>query len=145
MARDPRKIIQGTVVLDSQGLSLLIDENAKMLGRLQKARDESFGVAISAITIVEAPASGRRRQRRDFVLSRLDIEPAGRELALLASELLSRTGMSGHANAIDAVVAATALKSMRPTVLYTSDPQDMTALCAEPDRPDDEGVLILRV
>lgn len=145
MARGPRQIIQGAVVLDSQGLSLLIDEDERMVKRLQKARAESFHVVISALTIVETSAAARRRQRRDFVLSRLRIEPVTRDLTLLASELLHRETMSGHKHAIGAVVAATALQQVRPTLLYTSDPDDLTALCAEPERPKDARVIIVRV
>jgi predicted nucleic acid-binding protein len=145
MARGARQIIQGCVVLDSQGLSLLVDEDERMGRRIEKARAESFQVVISAITIVEASAAGSRRGRRDFVLSRLHVEPVTRELTLLAAELLRRNGMGGHRRAIDAVVAATALQQDRPTLLYTSDPDDLAALCAEPDRPKPERVIIIRV
>jgi predicted nucleic acid-binding protein len=145
MARRARQIIQGSVVLDSQGLSLLVAEDERMVRRIEKARAESFQVVISAITIAEASSPGPCRGRRDFVLSRLHIEPVTRELTLLAAELLLRTGMSGHRNAIDAVVAAAALEQARPTLLYTSDPDDLAALCAEPDRPKAERVIIIRV
>jgi predicted nucleic acid-binding protein len=145
MARGARQIIQGSVVLDSQGLSLLLNEDERMVRRIQEARAESFQVVISAITIVETSLAGPRRQRRDFVLSRLHIEPVTRELTLLAAELLHRTGLGGHQHAIDAVVAATALQQMKPTLLYTSDPHDMAALCGEPDRPKGERVIIIRV
>jgi predicted nucleic acid-binding protein len=145
MAGGARQIIQGSVVLDSQGLSLLIDEDERMVRRIQKSRGESFHVVISAITIAEASSAGPRRRRRDFVLSRLHIEPVTRELTLLAAELLLQTGMSGHRHAIDAVVAATALQQRRPALLYISDPDDLAALCAEPDRPKDERVIIIRV
>lgn len=145
MARGPRQIIQGSVVLDSQGLSLLLDEDERMVKRVEKARAESFQVVISAMTIVEAETVGRSRRRRDFVLSRLHIAPVTRELTLLAAELLHRTGMHGHQHAIDSVVAATALQQTRPVLLYTSDPDDMSALCSEPDRQKDERVMIIRV
>lgn len=145
MARGTRQVIQGSVVLDGQGLSLLIAEDERMVKRVQTARAESFHVAISAITIVEASSPGLRRSRRDFVLSRLHVEPVNRELTLLAAELLHRAGMTGHAHAIDAVVAATALQQVRPTLLYTSDPDDLSALCAEPDRSKDDRVVIIRV
>lgn len=58
MARGAREIIQGTVVLDSQGLSLLLEEDTRMIKRIAKAREESFQVVISAITILESPGSG---------------------------------------------------------------------------------------
>jgi hypothetical protein len=145
MARGAREVIQGSVVLDSQGLSLLLQEDERMVKRIEKARSESFHVVISAITILEAEPGGSARRRRDFILSRLHIEPVTRELTLLAAELLHRTGMRGHQHAIDSVVATTALRQVRPVILYTSDPDDLTALCTEPDRPKDEHVIIIRV
>jgi len=54
MARGAREIIQGTVVLDSQGLSLLLQQDERMIKRVEKARSENFHVVISAITILEA-------------------------------------------------------------------------------------------
>jgi len=52
--------------------------------------------------------------------------------------------MRGHQHAIDSAVAATALRQVRPLLLYPSDPDDMAALCAEPGRPKDERVVIIR-
>ena len=145
MARGSRQIVQGSVVLDSQGLSLLIDEDPRMISRLEKARTESFQVVISALTILETTGAGHRRPRRDFVLSRLHIEPVTREMALLGADLLQREAMSGHQHAIDSVVAATALRQIRPVILYTSDPGDLGALCAEPDRPKEDRVVVITV
>jgi hypothetical protein len=116
-----------------------------MVKRVEKARSESFQVVISALTILKTEPVSPSRRRRDFVLSRLRIEPVTRELTLLAAELLHRTGMRGHEHAIDSVVAATVLRQIRPTILYTSDPDDLTALCAAPDRPKDQRVVIIRV
>lgn len=145
MARGARQIIQGSVVLDSQGLSLLLNEDERMIKRVEKARSESFLVSISAVTILETDSGGPALRRRDFVLSRLHIEPVTRELTLLAAELLHRNGMRGHQHALDSVVSATALQQPRPTIVYTSDPGDLTALCSEPDRPKDQRVVIIRV
>lgn len=145
MARGPRQVIQGSVVLDSQGLSLLIDEDQRMLLRIRQARAESFQVSVSAITLVEAPCAGARRQRRDFLMSRLHIEPVTSDVTLLAAHILVQAGMTGHRHAIDAVVAATAVREPRPVLLYTSDPNDMAALCAEPDRPKGDRVAIIGV
>ena len=145
MARGAREIIQGTVALDSQGLSLLLQEDERMVKRIDKARSENFHVVISAITILESDSAGPARRRRDFVLSRLQIDTVSRDLALHAAELLHRAGMRGHRHAIDSVVAATALRQRRPTILYTSDPGDLAALCSEPERPKDERVVIIHV
>jgi predicted nucleic acid-binding protein len=145
MARGTREIVQGTVVLDSQGLSLLLQEDARMVKRVEKARSENFHVVISAMTILESDPAGPARRRRDSVLSRLRIEAVTREVALGAADLLRRTGMGGHTHAIDSVVAATALRQVRPAILYTSDPGDLIALCSGPERSKDERVAIVRV
>ncbi len=145
MARGTRQVIQGSVVLDSQGMSLLLSEDERMIRRVEKARSESFHVVISAITILETEHARLSRPWRDFVLSRLHIETLTRELTMYGAQLLHNAGMRGHQHAIDSAVAATALRQVRPVLLYTSDPDDMAALCAEPERPKDERVVIIRV
>jgi hypothetical protein len=67
------------------------------------------------------------------------------ELARRAGELLGTTGLSGHRCAIDAVVAVTALSSARPVVLLTSDPDDMSRLVEEPDRPKEHRITVVHV
>ena len=53
--------------------------------------------------------------------------------------------MSGHRCAIDSVVAATALALPRPLVLLTSDPDDLSKLVEEPERPKHERIAVVRV
>jgi predicted nucleic acid-binding protein len=72
------------------------------------------------------------------VLSRVIVLPVTAQIARRAGELLGVTGLSGHRCAIDAVVAATALELERPTILLTSDPDDMNRLVEEPSRPKAE-------
>lgn len=43
--------------------------------------------------------------------------------------LLTETGLHGHKYAIDAVVAATAMRVSGRSVVLTSDPEDMIMLC----------------
>jgi predicted nucleic acid-binding protein len=61
----------------------------------------------------------------------LRVEPVSEEIALHALELLSDTGLHGNKYAIDAVVAATALRSTRPTIVLTSDEDDLLTLCGK--------------
>ncbi|GAA1817212.1 hypothetical protein [Actinomadura chokoriensis] len=51
----------------------------------------------------------------------------------------------GHRCAIDAVVAVTALEAARPVVLLTSDPDDLSRLVEEPERPKNQRVAVLHV
>jgi predicted nucleic acid-binding protein len=85
---------------------------------------------MSAVTIVEADYEGVDRGRRDFVLSRIAILDVDEELAMVAGELLRATRLHGHSHAIDAVVAATAVRQEAPVLIYTSDPGDLGTLCA---------------
>jgi predicted nucleic acid-binding protein len=64
-------------------------------------------------------------------LSRLRIEPVTDEISLHAIDLLREAGLHGHKYAIDAVVAATALRATKPITILTSDTDDMRKLCGK--------------
>ena len=51
------------------------------------------------------------------------------EVSVRALELLRSAGLQGHEYAIDAVVAATALRSTGPVMVLTSDEHDLLELC----------------
>ena len=122
--------MSGTVILDSEGLSLLLRDNRIMVARLVAARKRDDRVVVSAMTIVEAYHQRVRPDRLAWVLSRLSVEPVTKEIAHKATGLLRDAGnLHGHKYAIDAVVAATALQSHRPVTVLTSDPDDLTRLC----------------
>ncbi len=55
----------------------------------------------------------------------------GEEEAKAASALLMGAALHGHTYAIDAAVAAIALKQRHPVVMLTSDVDDMTKLCGD--------------
>lgn len=132
MARRVRYVRRGCVVLDSQALSLLIDGQELMVKRLDKARKSGVEVVTSVLTILEAERGGTDLARRDFVLSRIVVESVDQELATLAGELLRANRLHGHRHAIDAVLAATALRQEAPVIIYTSDPEDLAKLCDAP-------------
>jgi hypothetical protein len=73
------------------------------------------------------------------------VQPVSPDLGRRAGELLGSTGLSGHRCAIDALVAATALELARPGLLLTSDPDDLTRLVEEPDRPKAERIAVVHV
>ncbi|MGH3155948.1 MAG: type II toxin-antitoxin system VapC family toxin [Streptosporangiaceae bacterium] len=102
-------------------------------------------VAVSAITLTEVLRGGPRDATVHRVLSRITIVPVSPEVARRAGELLGATGLSGHRCAIDAVVAATALGLERPVALLTSDPDDMSRLVEEPERPKAQRIAVIRV
>jgi predicted nucleic acid-binding protein len=135
----------GTLVLDSEGLSKLAAGDARTRGYLDSARARGARVAVSAITLTEALGGGPRDAAVHRVLSRITVVPVSPEIARRAGELLGTTGLSGHRCAIDAVVAATALELERPVVLLTSDPDDLSKLVEEPERPKAHRIAVVHV
>ncbi|WP_198286979.1 type II toxin-antitoxin system VapC family toxin [Frankia sp. QA3] len=103
------------------------------------------GVVVSSITLTEVLRGGPRDAAVHRVLARIRVLPVTPDLARSADELLGATGPSGHRCAIDAVVAATALRADRPAILLTSDVDDLHRLVDEPDRPQDSRVVVVHV
>jgi predicted nucleic acid-binding protein len=121
--------VSGTLILDSEGLSRVIDDERWVMTQVKGARLNRMLVVTSAATLVEARDPRTSQARFDWALSRLTIEPVTEEVARAASRLLGKHGMHGHQHAIDAMVAATALAARAPKVILTSDPDDMARLC----------------
>jgi hypothetical protein len=88
-------------------------------------------VVISALTIIEAVHGRTDQARLRWILSGVRIVHVGDEEARAASAVLIAAGLHGHKCAIDAAVAEMALRQRRPTVLLTSDIDDMTKLCGD--------------
>jgi predicted nucleic acid-binding protein len=100
-------------------------------------------VVVSAVTLAEVLRGGSRDAAVHRVLARSTVVPVSRDLGRRAGELLGSVGLSGHRQAIDAVVAATALSLPRPVVLLTSDPDDMSRLVEEPERLKHERIAVV--
>lgn len=135
----------GTLVLDGEGVSKLASGDGRVRGYLEAARARRARVAVSAITLAEVLRGDARDAAAHHVISRITVVPVSAEIARRAGELLGKTGLSGHRCAIDAVVAATALEMERPVVLLTSDPDDLTKLVEEPERPKGQRVAVVHV
>ncbi|MCL2091867.1 MAG: PIN domain-containing protein [Micrococcales bacterium] len=126
------RIVPRTVVLDAQGLSLLVDRDEAMTAFLLAARRAETPVVVSPVTIVEAVHRGTDRSRLDWLLSRLVVEPVTEPDARAAVRLLHEAGgLHGHTHAIDALVAALALRLPAPVVVVTSDPDDWNRLVGD--------------
>jgi len=121
----------GTLVLDSQGLSLYLEQDRGVLAMVRSALDRGANRVISGATLIEAHHSGVKSARWNFVLSQLDTKPLSVEWCREATGRLSRTGLHGHKYAIDAMVAVTAMHQPGPIVMLTSDVDDMAKLCGE--------------
>ncbi|ASF13046.1 DNA-binding protein [Nocardia brasiliensis] len=128
--RQSRKTLHaGTLVLDCDGLSRLVDDSASVVAVVAEARSRGMEVVISALTIIEAAHRKTDRARLAWLLSALRIEPVDDSTAKAASALLLDAGLHGHEHAIDAVVAEMAVRQAPPVLMLTSDPDDMRKLC----------------
>ncbi|MFJ3905209.1 DNA-binding protein [Streptomyces sp. NPDC090025] len=122
---------EGTLVLDSEGLSKLLVDDERVVALVAEARSRGMEVVICALTIIEAVHARTNKNRLGWLLSGLRVIPVGDEEAKAASALLMNAGLHGHKYAIDAAVAEAALRQQRPVVMLTSDVDDMAKLCGE--------------
>ncbi|MGX2994848.1 PIN domain-containing protein [Streptomyces sp. JNUCC 64] len=119
-----------SLVLDSEALSLLLRDDRGMAARIEASRQAGVPVLVSALTIVEAVQGRTDLARLKWVLSRLRVEPVSQEDSLTAVTLLRDAGgLHGHKYAIDALVAALALRAPAPAIVLTSDRDDWAKLC----------------
>jgi hypothetical protein len=131
MARARSRLSAGTVVLDCEGLVRWCQADQRVTAIVREAQDNDFRVVVSAMTPIEAQNVRVKSDRLTWHLSRLKIEPVTEELCMRAIELLREARLHGHKYAIDAVVAATALRAIRPVIVLTSDEEDMSTLCGK--------------
>ncbi|MFE5600492.1 DNA-binding protein [Streptomyces coelicoflavus] len=122
---------EGTLVLDSEGLSKLLDDDETVVALVAEARARGMEVVICALTIIEAVHARTNKARSSWLSSGLRVVPVGDEEAKAASTLLMGASLHGHKYAIDAAVAEAALRQQRPVVVLTSDIDDMTKLCGD--------------
>ncbi|MEV5707339.1 DNA-binding protein [Actinoallomurus sp. NPDC052274] len=122
---------EGTLVLDCEGLSKLVDDHERVVALVTESRKRGMEVVISALTIIEAAHRRTDKARLAWLLSGVRIVHVGEEEAKAASTRLINAGLHGHKYAIDAVVAEMAVRQRRPVVLLTSDIDDMTKLCGD--------------
>lgn len=121
--------MSGTLVLDCEGLSKLVQRTSELTEWLAAAEAEDARVVISSVTLVEARDPKMQQARFDYALSRVNIVPPSEAIARHASKILAQAGLHGHKYALDAIVAATALAAPPPITVLTSDPDDLLMLC----------------
>ncbi|MEU2207123.1 DNA-binding protein [Streptomyces hygroscopicus] len=121
----------GTLVLDSEGLSKLLNDDESVVALVAEARRRGMEAVVCALTVIEAVHARIDKARLSWVLSGLRVLPVGEEEAKAASALLMGAALHGHTYAIDAAVAAIALKQRHPVVMLTSDVDDMAKLCGD--------------
>ncbi|GAA3651103.1 hypothetical protein ACG5V6_27360 [Streptomyces chitinivorans] len=122
----------GTVyLLDSEGLSQWVRGERRMGFRLKEAHRLGVRVMTASMTLIEAYDPTRYLPAWQWALSRLHVEPVTEEVARDATGLLKETGLHGHKYAIDAALAAVALRQPGAVTVFTSDEDDMRKLCGD--------------
>jgi predicted nucleic acid-binding protein len=127
--RYPDTLAGPVFVLDAQGLSLLADDDRRMMARLRLATREEFIPTISTVTIVEQRRQGKAGQRLAWLRSQLTVVPVTEDIADAAAVLLDAAGLSSHQRVVDAVVVATAASATGPAKVVSSDSSHIPALC----------------
>jgi predicted nucleic acid-binding protein len=118
-------------LLDSEGLSQTVRGESRMKLRLKAAAQGDIRVMTTSMTLIEAYDMKRYRPAWHWALSRLHVEPVTEAVAKKAVELLREAGLHGHKYAIDAALAAVALRQPEPVTVFTSDEDDMRKLCGD--------------
>jgi predicted nucleic acid-binding protein len=116
-------------VLDSEGLSQAVLGNRAMGARLKEADRSGIRVVTTSMTLIEAYHDRVKLGVWKWVLSKIAVEPVTREIADDALGLLGDAGLHGHKYAIDAALAAVALRERGDVTIFTSDVEDMELLC----------------
>lgn len=123
--------VQQIYLLDSEALSRAAGGERRMGARLKDANRAGIRVMTTAMTLIEAYDMRARQAAWQWTLSRIHVEPVTEEVANDAIQLLRSAGLHGHKYAIDAVLAAIALRQKEPVTVFTSDKDDMDQLCGD--------------
>ena len=144
MARQ-RRVADGALVLDAQGIVKLAAGDPAVRALVQTAHRRYDNVVTAASTLAEVLRGGGADARIHRILQRVTVASIDKEAGRKAGELLGATGLSGHRFAVDAMLAVVALAQPRPALLLTSDPDDMARLTDEPNRSKRERIAVIKV
>ena len=137
--------VGGTVVLDAQGLVKLASGDNAVRARIRTVRARGGEVVTAASTLAEVLRGGPGDAPVYHALRHVTITPISAELGQKAGLLLGATGMAGHRDTTDSLLAVVALAQRRPVMLLTSDPGDMARLTEEPHRAKAERIAVIPV
>lgn len=118
-------------LLDSECLSQWVRGDRRMGARIKDADRSDIPVITTSMTLIEAYHTKPHRPAWRWALSRLRVEPVTEQIADAAIDLLQDAGLHGHKYAIDAALAAVALRQPCRVTIFTSDQDDMRKLCGE--------------
>jgi predicted nucleic acid-binding protein len=140
-----RVTLGATLVLDAEGLLQLARGHHTAVSLARDAFDRRGSVITAASALAEVLRGVPRDAALHRVLNKITVVSLDKADGRAAGELLGRTGLSGHRCALDALLAAVALRQPRPVVLLTSDPEDLARLTDEPDRDKAQRIAVVRV
>jgi hypothetical protein len=144
MARQ-RRVADGALVLDAQGLVKLAAGDPAVRALVQTAHRRYDNVVTAASTLTEVLRGGAADARMHRILQRVTVASIDQAAGRKAGELLGATGPTGHRCTVDAMLAVVALAQPRPALLLTSDPDDMARLTEEPGRSKRERIAVIKV
>jgi predicted nucleic acid-binding protein len=144
MARQ-RRVADGALVLDAQGLVKLAAGDPAVRALVQTAHRRYDNVVTAASTLTEVLRGGAADARMHRILQRVTVVSIDKAAGRTAGELLGATGLTGHRCTVDAMLAVVALAQPRPALLLTSDPDDMARLTEEPGRGKRERIAVIEV
>jgi predicted nucleic acid-binding protein len=144
MAR-PRRVADGALVLDAQGLVKLATGDPAVRALVQTAHQRYDHVVTAASTLAEVLRGGAADARIHRILQPVTVANIDKEAGRRAGELLGATGLSGQRCTVDAMLAVVALAQPRPALLLTSDPDDMARLTEEPGRRKAERIAVIKI
>lgn len=122
---------EAVYLLDCEGLSQTVRGSTVMKGRLKTARASGVRVMTTSMTLIEAYDVRAYIPAWHWAVSRIRVEPVTEEIAKEAIALLKDAGLHGHKYAIDAALAAVALRQSGPVTVFTSDEDDLRKLCGD--------------
>ncbi|WP_436840564.1 PIN domain-containing protein [Streptomyces griseoloalbus] len=99
--------------------------------RVKEAHRLGVRVMTTSMTLIEAYDVRTYLPAWHWALSRINVEPVTEEIAKEAIDLLKDAGLHGHKYAIDAALAAVALRQPGPVTVFTSDEDDLRKLCGD--------------
>lgn len=132
-------------MLDAQGLAKFAAGDRIIRILALKTQQRGGRIITAASTLTETLRGKPSDAKVHRVLRDVDVVPISEVLGRKAGELLGATGMSGHRNTVDALLATIALAQSRPTLLVTSDPDDMARLTEEPHRRKTDRIAIIKI
>lgn len=114
-----------TLLLDSDGLSKLVDKDPAAVQWVTLAQRSDARVVVVWVTLAEA-LQGARKAATQYTLSKLVLEAHAERDFTDAADLMTSTVMGGHT--VDAVLVAVAAHLPKPVLILTSDPTDLRRL-----------------